>query len=255
MPLTPADVHNVTFSKPPIGKRGYNENEVDTFLDLVGAELARLIKENNDLHSRVDQLIQQLRATRTDPGCNSPLAPPQSVIPTVSPTIREQTSPSGNHHSQAARVLGLAQEIADRLTRDAKADADQLLSQARATATQLCFEAQTKSDSIIKEAKTQAQSVLQDAHARAETLERQSREKTAALEHEAARKHTETLSAITQEKNILEKKINELHIFEQEYRSRLKAYLNLQLSELTSRAPTATSGSRIQDDNRYIIAS
>ena len=35
MPLTPADVHNVAFSKPPIGKRGYNEDEVDAFLDLV----------------------------------------------------------------------------------------------------------------------------------------------------------------------------------------------------------------------------
>ncbi len=31
MPLTPADVHNVAFSKPPIGKRGYNEDEVDAF--------------------------------------------------------------------------------------------------------------------------------------------------------------------------------------------------------------------------------
>ena len=39
MPLTPADVHNVAFSKPPIGKRGYNEDEVDAFLDLVEAEL------------------------------------------------------------------------------------------------------------------------------------------------------------------------------------------------------------------------
>lgn len=34
MQLTPADVHNVAFSKPPIGKRGYNEDEVDQFLDL-----------------------------------------------------------------------------------------------------------------------------------------------------------------------------------------------------------------------------
>ena len=32
MRLTPADVHNVAFSKPPIGKRGYNEDEVDQFL-------------------------------------------------------------------------------------------------------------------------------------------------------------------------------------------------------------------------------
>jgi DivIVA domain-containing protein len=33
--LTPADVPNVAFSKPPIGKRGYNEDEVDAFLDRV----------------------------------------------------------------------------------------------------------------------------------------------------------------------------------------------------------------------------
>ena len=43
MPLTPADVANVAFSKPPLGKRGYDEDEVDAFLDLVEAELARLI--------------------------------------------------------------------------------------------------------------------------------------------------------------------------------------------------------------------
>jgi DivIVA domain-containing protein len=29
MPLTPADVHNVAFSKPPISKPGYHEDEVD----------------------------------------------------------------------------------------------------------------------------------------------------------------------------------------------------------------------------------
>ena len=62
MSLTPADVHNVAFSKPPIGKRGYNEDEVDAFLDLVEAELARLIEDNNDLRNQVEQLDQQLRA-------------------------------------------------------------------------------------------------------------------------------------------------------------------------------------------------
>jgi DivIVA domain-containing protein len=40
MPLTPADVHNVAFSKPPIGKRGYNEDEVDAFLDLVERQVS-----------------------------------------------------------------------------------------------------------------------------------------------------------------------------------------------------------------------
>jgi len=52
MPLTPAEVHNVAFKKPPIGKRGYDEEEVDAFLDIIEVELARLIEENNDLRSR-----------------------------------------------------------------------------------------------------------------------------------------------------------------------------------------------------------
>ena len=59
MPLTPADVHNVAFSKPPIGKRGYNEDEVDAFLDLVENELTRLIEENTDLRQRVSELDQE----------------------------------------------------------------------------------------------------------------------------------------------------------------------------------------------------
>src|ERR671935_760245 len=52
MPWTPAEVHNVAFKKPPIGKRGYDEEEVDAFLDIVEVELARLIEENNDLRAR-----------------------------------------------------------------------------------------------------------------------------------------------------------------------------------------------------------
>src|SRR5256885_16481208 len=55
MPLTPADVHNVAFKKPPIGKRGYDEEEVDAFLDEVERELARLIEENNELRAQAER--------------------------------------------------------------------------------------------------------------------------------------------------------------------------------------------------------
>jgi DivIVA domain-containing protein len=55
MPLTPADVHNVAFKKPPIGKRGFDEEEVDAFLDEVERELARLIEENNQLRAQVER--------------------------------------------------------------------------------------------------------------------------------------------------------------------------------------------------------
>ncbi|MFC5332916.1 DivIVA domain-containing protein [Mycobacterium branderi] len=37
--LTAADVRGVAFNKPPIGRRGYNEDEVDAFLDRVEKEL------------------------------------------------------------------------------------------------------------------------------------------------------------------------------------------------------------------------
>jgi DivIVA domain-containing protein len=38
-PLTPAEVRDVVFDKAPIGKRGYNEKQVDDFLDLVETTL------------------------------------------------------------------------------------------------------------------------------------------------------------------------------------------------------------------------
>ena len=64
MPLTPADVHNVAFKKPPIGKRGYDEEEVDAFLDEVERELARLIEENNELRAQVERGGRRWRTSR-----------------------------------------------------------------------------------------------------------------------------------------------------------------------------------------------
>jgi DivIVA domain-containing protein len=52
MALTPADVHNVAFSRPRIGKRGYSEQEVDLFIDLVEQELTRHITEDTRLRKR-----------------------------------------------------------------------------------------------------------------------------------------------------------------------------------------------------------
>jgi len=49
MPLTPADVHNVVFSRPRIGKRGYSPEEVDLLLELVEDELIRHIEEQAEL--------------------------------------------------------------------------------------------------------------------------------------------------------------------------------------------------------------
>src|SRR5215216_5512180 len=129
MPLTPADVHNVAFSKPPIGKRGYNEDEVDAFLDLVEAELARLIEENEDLREQVSQLEQRLGNAQADledarsrplsPGMGPGVAPPTQQIQRQMeppPMRMEQTRAMGgpmgdmggdsnDSHLQVAKVL------------------------------------------------------------------------------------------------------------------------------------------------------
>ncbi|CQD04326.1 DivIVA protein [Mycobacterium europaeum] len=56
MVLTPADVHNVAFSRPRIGKRGYNEQEVDIFIDLVEEELIRHLQKEGELRNRCAEL-------------------------------------------------------------------------------------------------------------------------------------------------------------------------------------------------------
>ena len=64
MPLTPADVHNVAFRKPPFGKRGYDEEEVDAFLDEVERELARLTQENDRLVRENSELRAEVESGR-----------------------------------------------------------------------------------------------------------------------------------------------------------------------------------------------
>ncbi|MCA1694905.1 MAG: cell division initiation protein, partial [Actinobacteria bacterium] len=78
---------------------------------------------------------------------------------------------------------------------------------------------------------------------KAETLERQSQEKAASLERDAARKHTEIIVGLSQEKGILEKEIDDLRTFERGYRSRLKIYLDSQLRELGGRGSAAPADS------------
>lgn len=57
MALTPMDIHNKEFSK---AFRGYNEDEVDQFLDEIVEEFERLYKENIELKDRISALNDQI---------------------------------------------------------------------------------------------------------------------------------------------------------------------------------------------------
>ncbi|MDB1089857.1 DivIVA domain-containing protein, partial [Streptomyces sp. ACA25] len=52
MPLTPEDVRNKQFTTVRL-REGYDEDEVDAFLDEVEAELTKLLRENEDLRAKL----------------------------------------------------------------------------------------------------------------------------------------------------------------------------------------------------------
>ncbi len=62
MPLTPMDIHNKEFSRK---FRGYQEDEVDEFLDAVVGEFEKLHKENIDLKDRIHALEDQISQYKT----------------------------------------------------------------------------------------------------------------------------------------------------------------------------------------------
>ena len=258
MPLTPADVHNVAFSKPPIGKRGYNEDEVDAFLDLVENELTRLVEENSDLRQRVSELDQELSGARAggvpQPTQAIPLYQPEpepepAPAPTPQPVYEQQSSSVTEEQAiKAARVLSLAQDTADRLTGTAKAEADKLVADARANADQILSEARNSADTTLADAKQRAEAMLSDAQTRSETQLRQAQEKADALQADAERKHSEIMGTINQQRTVLEGRLEQLRTFEREYRTRLKTYLESQLEELGQRGSAAPVDSGATND-------
>lgn len=249
MPLTPADVHNVAFSKPPIGKRGYNEDEVDAFLDLVENELQRLIEENADLRQRVSELDQEVASARSSgaqPTQTIPSYTPEpepAPVPAPAPVYdappQQAAAPSEDSHIRAAKVLGLAQDTADRLTNDAKQQSEKLLADARAQADAMVSEARQTAETTLSEAKQRSEAMLADAESRSSAQLRQAQEKADALQADAERKHSEIMGTINQQRTVLEGRLEQLRTFEREYRTRLKTYLESQLEELGQRGSAA----------------
>jgi DivIVA domain-containing protein len=259
MPLTPADVHNVAFSKPPIGKRGYNEDEVDAFLDLVENELTRLIEENADLRQRVNELDQEVAGARSGSGIQAtqsipqyqPEPEPEPAPAPAQPVYEAPPTPAAQGeeiHMKAARVLALAQDTADRLTGTAKSESDKLLSDARANADAMISEAKRTAETTVTEARARADAMLADAQTRSETQLRQAQEKADALQADAERKHSEIMGTINQQRTVLEGRLEQLRTFEREYRTRLKTYLESQLEELGQRGSAAPVDSSANND-------
>jgi len=233
MPLTLAELGDVSFNTPPVGESGYHPGEVDELLDRVGAELTRLIEENNELRSQLAQLDAQLRTEPSDPGHNSEsLLSAAPVMPSLRPPTSEVGLADPDQDMQAAKTLALAQKVADQVREQAHVTADRMLSQARDYCAQLLSEARVTAEDMVNQAQIRVETMVQDARCAAETLQRQSADKVASLEQQAARQHAEILDDLHQKRSLLENTINNLRGFEQKYRIQLAAHLQSLLHEL-----------------------
>jgi len=218
MPLTPADVRNKQFSTTRL-RPGYDEEEVDAFLDEVETELDRLIGENEELRAKLAECLRGGKSAV--PALSSPLSDPKPDMMAPEPRMeqeRRQPEPmmmGGMPHIEdnmdtAARVLSLAQQTADQAIADARREADETLGRARREA-----------DEVLTKARRQAEQITGDARARAESLERDAQER-----------HRQAMGSLVQQREELERRVDDLRAFEREYRSRLKAYLEGQLRDL-----------------------
>src|SRR6202046_4257422 len=139
MPLTPADVRNKQFSTTRL-RPGYDEEEVDAFLDEVEAELDRLIQENEELRAKLAEVLRGGGKPAMS-ALSSPLSDQKSDTMAPEPPMeyrrpepmQERSMYSSDDNSNntsmdtAARVLSLAQQTADQAIADARREADETL--------------------------------------------------------------------------------------------------------------------------------
>jgi DivIVA domain-containing protein len=130
MPLTPEDVRSRRFKT---SFRGYDETEVDTFLDEVEVELTRLLGD-------AETMRQRLETAQSMP-------PPQPVHSEAEEMLR--------------RTLLLAQRTADETVASAQAEAERLTSEARALADAVRLQAEQQKAAAISDLERRRQALEQ----------------------------------------------------------------------------------------------
>ena len=214
MALTPEDVVNKRF-QPTKFREGYDQDEVDDFLDEVVVELRRLHQENEELRQRLSSGDAAPAATTAidTPAPASAAVEQPAVVAEPEPTPEPEPAPvvaqapaapaadEDDETSSTSSLLKLARKLHEEHVREGVEKRDALVAEAHATAARIAAEA-----------------------------EAEQRSKTAVLE---------------KERQVLEGRIDELRTFEREYRTKLKGYIEGQLRELdsagSSEAPATAS--------------
>ncbi len=124
MAITPADIEQQTFSP---SKHGYDTEEVDAFLEQLSSEVDAMLQKIADLKGRLTTAEQQLAASQAQVAeLESKAAAPSATVVAPAPAAEPvQAGPSPTEH-QISQVLIVAQQSADKLVEDARANAESI---------------------------------------------------------------------------------------------------------------------------------
>ena len=144
MPLTPEDVVNKRF-QPTKFREGYDQDEVDDFLDEIVVELRRLTHENEDLRQRLlasEGRIAELQ--RSGAGLVAQIQAPAAQEVTVVPSSFPEavSDPNTLDSSNTNNLLQLARKLHDEHVAEGMAKRDALIAEGHATAARLVREAE-----------------------------------------------------------------------------------------------------------------
>jgi DivIVA domain-containing protein len=196
MALTPEDVVNKRFSQTKF-REGYDQDEVDDFLDEVVVELRRLTQENEELKAQLES------------GGSAPAATPAPVA-----AAAEET-PAPAPVAEVPAPVAAAPAAPAPVAADSDDDA--------VSTTNLLQLARRLHDEHVKEGADKRDALIAEGHATA-----------ARIVAEAETKQRNELARLNQEKAGIEHRIDELRTFEKDYRAGLKTYIEDQLKDLTS---------------------
>jgi len=176
MALTPEDVVNKRFQSTKF-REGYDQDEVDDFLDEVVVELRRLTAENEELKAQVaaggGQVAEPVRAAATVVApvvvaAPEPVVVPEPVkAPVAAAEVADETAGTTN-------LLQLARRLHEEHVKEGAEKRDALIAEGHATAARVVAEAEARQRAQIASL-DQERSVLENKIDELRTFEREYR--------------------------------------------------------------------------------
>ncbi|AAT89325.1 cell division protein [Leifsonia xyli subsp. xyli] len=229
MALTPEDVVNKRF-QPTKFREGYDQDEVDDFLDEVVVELRRLTQENEELKQRLvasDSRIAELQRTV---GVSGPVA--ASLGASDGEILRLQ-----RENEELQQRLAIAQrETAEARQQAAAAPSAGAPLAAAGFAVGAATDANdpNATNNLLQLARRLHEEHVREGVEKRDALIAEGHATAARIVAEAESKQRAQIASLDQERVGLERRIEELRGFERDYRSGLKSYIENQLRDLDS---------------------